>query len=249
MADDEIDCDALIAPLADLESLRRLKATYVRRFDNLPPEVVADCIQDAIENLLKFCRRNGAKIRDPGAAQAMLQTTIRRRLIDALRRSDIIEFVTYDDDYVALGTRRHADDDGDHETEQEQVVLPGDTDESKRKTTNRKLPPSRSDDEGIENAVVEALDLDHLMEQVLRRLDPRAQRMVVLLIQELTRAEIAKVFGKKRIDRTVDWARVKVCRIFGQLAKDGNDLAEQMFIGAKCPALLASVGGAPPKPR
>jgi RNA polymerase sigma factor (sigma-70 family) len=237
MADDEIDCDALIAPLARKPSLERLKATYIRRYANLTPDEIADCIHDAIENLFQFCRRKRDELRDPSAVEAMLHAIIRNRLIDALRHNEVLEFVTYDDDYVALGARRAPDDDDAREPES--IRLPGDDQEPEKRRT-RKLPPSRSDDEGIEAVRVEHLDVDRLLEQLMRELDERTRRVVRLLLFELTPAEIAAVMGKDRAYRVRDWARVKVCRVLGRLSDLGNDTAERLYLGGKCPALLAA---------
>ncbi len=239
-ADESID--ALLAPFATPASFRKLKALYIRRFDNLPPETVTDALQQSFVKTLKFYRRSPSAPRTPAEMENLLHTVIRRTLIDDVRHSQSMTFVSLDEDYAAIA-RAPGVDPEDPKADVPPRAPAGPPSPAKGKW--RPAPVRPDDDEGLENTLVEQIDVRNLLVQVLGQLDARYRRVVIQLLVEFTPNEIAATFGTTTGYKLRLWARVKVCRILGALALLGNDMAERLQRGGQCGRILAQVTAAP----
>ncbi|HUN41587.1 MAG TPA: hypothetical protein VMU81_14975 [Acetobacteraceae bacterium] len=243
--------DALLAKLGEKDSIQRLEALYIRRYDNLPPATVAECVQHSFYKMLKSYAGTPQSPRTLEAAERLLHTVIRNTLIDEVRRAGLMSFVELDDDYLALvGAQARIWVDGGPDNpaaartrwQDETKATEADEAAAKDRRARRFPRPSSDDSQTLENILVEEIDTRNLIKRLFEQLDPKYRTVVMLLIEEWSPDELRSVFGQNGYKLRV-WARVKVCRILASLAELGHELAERLHTHGGCFAMLLSIQG------
>ncbi|MFO1159422.1 MAG: hypothetical protein U1E60_11330 [Reyranellaceae bacterium] len=243
--------DEALAKLSEGPSLARLAGLYTKRY-RLPSDQVLDAIQTAF---CKVLEAYAGKIVD--SPEALLHRVIRNELITVLRRSDVMNQVEYDDDYMSLAksTRRSgvADSDTD-DAEQEAADHTDDSAPDRAKdpeepSTGRRTvsvqPTAEEMANRLENTMLETIDARELVRALLKEFDAKYRHVVVLLLQEWEPNELREKFGQNAY-RLRAWARVKVCRVLAKFAAAGNDQAERLHARGGCQRMLQSLQGAVP---
>ncbi|MFO1084128.1 MAG: hypothetical protein U1E21_06180 [Reyranellaceae bacterium] len=235
--------DVALAKLAERASFERVVSLYSRRY-RLPPAEVADAVQTAFYKTLKAYA--GKTVNAP---EALLHQVIRNELITVIRRSDVVQMVELDEDYLALGSggRRTSDDDGenferdepDHTDDAERDEAPS----GGRRFAGGGRPTADEAANHIEDMMAEKLDARDLVRALLKEFDDKYRHVVVLLLAEWEPNELREKFGQNAY-RMRAWARVKVCRILAKFAAAGNDQAERLHARGGCHRILQSIQGA-----
>ena len=169
------------------------------RFSNLSVEDVEEGIQDTFVNVLKRYLR---KDEDPVTVlptyedvQWLMADAIRNRLIDRLRK---LKF--------QAGVRRER---------------PFDQDDWMRFRKDLGLIE-------VEVSPETEVAVKSLLRKVLERLDPKWRELIAMMAGEMTPQEIARAFDLKQTGQAYvlrRWARAKLCKILGEFAAEGDELA------------------------
>ncbi|HUN40529.1 MAG TPA: hypothetical protein VMU81_09580 [Acetobacteraceae bacterium] len=249
----------LEAVLIGLVSSGKLKASLLRQFDNLPRDVVEEGVYQGFAQVWEASRKPDApQLRTREQIEAYLRTTIRRILINARRYYE--RMVSQDPDFVTLyiDNRRFrqgggpanrnpnseaADEPNDAPHERDDVAMEEAENHPGNGTPHPEwtLPPPPDSSPGIEDVLVDEIDGKHLVKVVFQQLDAKYHRIAVQLLNDWEPKEISEAFGHQNPYPMIRWARVKICRVLGDMAAAGNKLAGSLHARGDCIAVLAAL--------
>jgi hypothetical protein len=238
MSEAERNLHALLSRLAR-ERGAAILAMYLGRFRNLPRDTVREAVQEGFYRELRTYPGRPDCPATMEEAEKLLHTIVGNVLKDDWRRLRLS--IERDADYQAVKREAEAIDEDEAAARREQARRKPVEGPARRAPG----PTAMEQKEALENALVDKIDGDNLTAKVLDGLDRRYSRICVLLLHDWTPTEIGEAFGRGRDPRREGlvmrrWARVKVCRILGELARRGDEIAARVHERGECVRLLLS---------